>query len=247
MTLIAEFRNIISNTMRSTLGEISSELHSNLRLADRNIDRVRGIIRDFLDISQIDAGKMKLELTDFSLRSVVSEVIEALSPLAAGKDIELKSFMPDSELVIDADRDKIVRVLTNLVSNAIKTVPPNGHVGVRVKDVGSEIAVEVQDDGPSIEMVDVYGLKVETGKETISALLCLSQAYGKKFLLSPSLRLTDHLQAGQGNKLVVGKFKNSAKAGYRKDASGRSGNAAKNKPMLTISQQLAQLQQIRDT
>jgi signal transduction histidine kinase len=155
MTLIAEFRNIISNTMRSTLGEISSELHSNLRLADRNIDRVRGIIRDFLDISQIDAGKMKLELTDFSLRSVVSEVIEALSPLAAGKDIELKSFMPDSELVIDADRDKIVRVLTNLVSNAIKTVPPNGHVGVRVKDVGSEIAVEVQDDGPSIESSEI--------------------------------------------------------------------------------------------
>ncbi len=155
MTLIAEFKNIISNTMRGTLGEISSELHSNLRLADRNIDRVRGIIRDFLDISQIDAGKMKLELTEFSLRSVVSEVIEALSPLAAEKDIELKSFMPDSELVIDADRDKIVRVLTNLVSNAIKTVPPNGHVGVRVKDVGSEIAVEVQDDGSSIESSEI--------------------------------------------------------------------------------------------
>lgn len=58
--------------------------------------------------------------------------------------------MPDSEPVIDADRDKIVQVLTNLVSNAIETVPPNGHVGVRVKDIGNEIAVEVQDDGPTI-------------------------------------------------------------------------------------------------
>ena len=58
--------------------------------------------------------------------------------------------MPDSEPVLDADRDKIVQVLTNLVSNAIKTVPPNGHVGVQVKDVGNEITVEVQDDGPTI-------------------------------------------------------------------------------------------------
>ncbi len=155
MTLIAEFKNIISDAMRGTLGEIGWELHNNLKLAVRNIDKVRGIISDFLAISQIDAGKMKLELTELSLGSVVSEVIEALSPLAAEKDIELESFMPDSELVIEADRDKIVRVLTNLVSNAIKTVPPNGHIGVRVKDIGSEIAVEVQDDGPSIESNEI--------------------------------------------------------------------------------------------
>ena len=154
-TLTSEFKNIISGAMRGTLGEAGSELHNNLKLADRNIDRVRGIISDFLDISQIDAGKMKLELTELGLHSVVSEVVEALSPLAAERDIELKSFMPDSELVIEADRDKIVRVLTNLVSNAIKTVPPNGHVGIRVKDVGNAIAVEVQDDGPSIESSEI--------------------------------------------------------------------------------------------
>ena len=154
-TLTAEFKNIISGAMRGTLGEVGSELHNNLKLADRNIDRLRGIITDFLDISRIDAGKMKLELTELSFHSVVSEVIEALSPLATEKDIELKSFMPDSELVIDADRGKIVQVLTNLVSNAIKTVPTNGHVGVRVKDVDNAIAVEVQDDGPSIESSEI--------------------------------------------------------------------------------------------
>ena len=155
MTLIAEFKNIISDAMRGTLGEISWELHNNLKLAVRNIDKVRGIISDFLDISQIDAGKMKLKLTKFGLRSAVSEAVQALSPLAAEKNIDLESFVPDSEPVIDADRDKIVQVLTNLVSNAIETVPPNGHVGVRVKDIGSEIAVEVQDDGPSIESSEI--------------------------------------------------------------------------------------------
>jgi len=93
---------------------------------------------------------MKLKLAKFVLRPAVSEVVQALSPLAAEKNIDLESFVPDSELVIDADRGKIVQVLTNLVSNAIKSVPPNGHVGVRVKDVGNEITVEVQDNGPTI-------------------------------------------------------------------------------------------------
>jgi len=142
------------NQLRSELTIMVLETLRRL-LADKHIDKVRGIISDFLDISKIDADKMKLKLTKFGLRSAVSEVVQALSPLAAEKNIDLESFVPDSEPVIDADRDKIVRVLTNLVSNAIKTVPPNGHVDVQVKDVGNEIAVEVQDDGPTIESSEI--------------------------------------------------------------------------------------------
>ncbi|MBA7679904.1 Adaptive-response sensory-kinase SasA [subsurface metagenome] len=192
MTLIAEFKNIISDAMRGTLGEISPELHNNLKLADKNIDRVRGIISDFLDISQIDAGKMKLELTELGFRSVVSEVVEALSPLAAEKDIELESFMPDSELVIEADRDKIVHVLTNLVSNAIKTVPPNGHIGVRVKDIGSEIAVEVQDDSPSIESSEID--KIFNRLDQIRGQL----RYGKEENLAMGLLIAKELLEAHG-------------------------------------------------
>jgi len=137
------------NQLRSELTIMVLETLRRL-LADKHIDRVRGIISDFLDISKIDADKMKLKLTELSLGSVVSEVIEALSPLAAEKDIELESLVPDSEHVVDADYDRVVQVLTNLINNAIKRIPSNGYISVQVKDVGSEIAVEVQDDGPSI-------------------------------------------------------------------------------------------------
>jgi PAS domain S-box-containing protein len=137
------------NQLRNELAIMVSETLRRL-LADKHIDRVRGIISDFLDISKIDADKIKLKLTELSLGSVVSEVIEALSPLAAEKDIELESLVPVSEHVVDADYDRVVQVLTNLINNAIKRIPSNGYISVQVKDVGSEIAVEVQDDGPSI-------------------------------------------------------------------------------------------------
>jgi signal transduction histidine kinase len=148
---MAKFENIISSAMTSAPEEISPRLKENLESAQKNIDSTKGIISDFLEVSNIDANKIKLETAEFGLRSVVSEVVETLLPLAAEKDIELENSLPDSELVVNADRDKIAQVLTNLISNSINSVPANGHISVRAEDLGNEITVEVQDDGPIIE------------------------------------------------------------------------------------------------
>jgi signal transduction histidine kinase len=137
--------------MTSAPDEISPRLRENLESALKNIDSTKGIISDFLEVSNIDTNRIKLETTRFSFNSVVSEVVEILLPLAAEKDIELESSLPDSELVINADRDKIAQVLTNLISNSINSLPANGHISVRVEDLGKEITIEVQDDGSAIE------------------------------------------------------------------------------------------------
>ncbi len=68
------------------------------------------------------------------MQSAASEILKAISPIAAQRDIKLESFMPDSELTVDVDWDRIVRVLTNLVSNATKTVTANGHIHMGAKD-----------------------------------------------------------------------------------------------------------------
>ena len=152
------------NKLKSELAVMVAEALQRL-LADENIrdvqmqnkdiwepiDRARKVISDFLDISQIDAAALELERTELDLRSIVSEVVQALSPRAEEKDIELKSFMSDCELVINGDRDRIVQALTNLISNSINSTPANGHVEVRLNDIDSEIIIEVQDDGPTIE------------------------------------------------------------------------------------------------
>jgi hypothetical protein len=124
-------------------------------LAGGHIDKAGKIINDFLDISLLDEGKIKLEPTEFNFHLIVSEVIQALSPLAAEKNIDLDTFESDSEIIVDADYGRMVQVLTNLVYNAIESTPPNGYVGVRVKDIGYQIAVEVQDSGPAIETKDM--------------------------------------------------------------------------------------------
>ena len=180
-TLMTEVENVISGTAS---GKTDASPNENLESAQKNIDNAKGIIDDFLEVSDIDANKINLETTELDLRSVVAEVIETLSTLAADKDIELESSLPDSELVVNADRDKITQVLTNLISNSINSVPANGHINVRAEDLDNEITIEVQDDGPTIETdqmnrifnrFDQIKTQLRAGREELSLALPIAK------------------------------------------------------------------------
>jgi PAS domain S-box-containing protein len=183
-TLMAQAEDIVSNALTDSPGKISSQLKENLELAQKNIDSVEGVISDFLDASNIDVNKVELETTELDFRSVVSEVIETLLPLASGRNIELESSVPDCELVINADRDRISQVLTNLISNSINSIPANGHISVRVEDLSHEITVEVRDDGPPVENGGINRLfnrfdqirkQLRTGREELSLALPIAK------------------------------------------------------------------------
>ncbi len=143
------------NQLKSELAIMIVETLKTL-LTNKNISKAKRIIGDYLDISKIETGKMKLKLGKFNLLAIVSEVVEALSPLAAEKNIKLKSFMPDSKIVVDADRNRIMQVLNNLVNNAIGLISTGGHINVLVREIDNQIRIEVQDDGPSINSSDIH-------------------------------------------------------------------------------------------
>ena len=183
-TLMAEVENTISSAATAAPEETIAGLKENLESAQKNIDNAKGIISDFLEISNINTNKIKLETTELDLRSVVTEVVETLSTLAAEKNIKLESSMPDSELFVDADRDKITQAMTSLISNSINSVPANGHINVRMEDRGNEITVEVQDDGPTIETgrmnrifnrFDQIKTQLRAGREDLSLALPIAR------------------------------------------------------------------------
>ena len=142
------------NQQRSELSIIISETVMRF-LSEGNIDKVKGLISDFLDISQVDEGRIKLKLKKFGFGSAVSEVIQALSPLAAEKDISLEGFSSESDLFVNADYERIVQVLTNLIHHSIQMTGSNGYISVQVEDIGYQIAVHVQNDGPTFERSDI--------------------------------------------------------------------------------------------
>ena len=96
------------------------------------------IINDILDFAKIEAGRLELALTDFSLRSVVEDTLELLAPRAHEKGLEL-SFREEVGLpaVVHADPLRLRQVLTNLVANAIKFTE-SGEVVVDLRQVEPE-------------------------------------------------------------------------------------------------------------
>ncbi|MHC4389436.1 MAG: sensor histidine kinase, partial [Planctomycetota bacterium] len=154
-TPLSIFKNIVSNALAGVMGRINPKLRESLEMANATIDRLARIISNFLDISKIEAGRMKLHLAQFGLCSAIVDTVKALSVLSDEKGVDLKAYMPDCELIINADRDRIEQTLINLICNAIKFTPEGGHISVRTKNLGTAVAIEVVDDGPGIESGDI--------------------------------------------------------------------------------------------
>jgi signal transduction histidine kinase len=155
-TPLTIFKNIISNALAGVTGKIPPKLRRNLEIADGTVGRLASIISDFLDISKIEVGKMKLACRPMSIQTIVTDVVDTLRFMTESREIDLQINLPEDEILINADYEKMVQVLTNLIDNAVKYVPEDeGHIKVTVKDINGEVRVNVEDNGVGIEGEDI--------------------------------------------------------------------------------------------
>lgn len=155
-TPLTIFSNIVSNLLAGVSGPVNSQQRKDLETANKEIARLGRIIGDFLDITRIDAGKMDLKLKPVAIQSLVEDAVNLFRPLAQNKNVEITALLPDKELVINCDGDMISRTINNLIDNAVKFSPGSeGKVIVRVKDLGDEVGVDVEDNGMGIISDDI--------------------------------------------------------------------------------------------
>jgi len=120
-----------------------------LQTIQRNSERLQFLIEDLLTISELESGRIKMNLQSVRLHSLVDRVLEDFKTQAASRRIELKNAVP--ELTVRADADRLQQVLSNLIGNAIKYGREGGHVSVSGQQLdGVAIELCVQDDGPGI-------------------------------------------------------------------------------------------------
>jgi signal transduction histidine kinase len=105
------------------------------------------MVSQMLDVSRLEAGKMELKSEPCDLVALARDVLAALRPLAESRSL---SVTPDSPVSATCDHELIRRVIGNLVGNAIKFTPTNGHIAVAVIAEGSQVRVTVTDDGSGI-------------------------------------------------------------------------------------------------
>jgi signal transduction histidine kinase len=141
----------------SICGPLSPEQREVMQKVIRNTHRLNHLVADMLDQSRFESGKLRLRISEFSPREVVSRVVSALRPPAEGKDLALRLYVADD--LTDAvlgDPDRVGQILYNLLNNAIKFThigaievrvlqPDNEYWTLQVEDTGIGIAEEARD------------------------------------------------------------------------------------------------------
>jgi signal transduction histidine kinase len=109
------------------------------------------LVEDLLDVSRIIAGKLQMELEPVELRPLLESVISNFSSTAAGREINFKADLASEPLGVWADPTRIMQVVSNLLSNAMKFTAEKGTVEVSLRREGGQAVIAVQDDGEGID------------------------------------------------------------------------------------------------
>jgi signal transduction histidine kinase len=155
-TPLTSIKGYLDCLLDGTAGEIAPAQKGFLETVRSNTERITRLIGDLLDLARIEAGRVDFHPARLSLPDIVEEVINLLRIPAAEKGIDLAGAVPEADLVVDADRDKLHQILLNLIHNAVKFTPAGGSVRVRAER-GSErtVVIVVDDTGEGIAPEDL--------------------------------------------------------------------------------------------
>jgi CheY-like chemotaxis protein len=122
----------------------------------RSAHTIGRLIRDLLDVSRLEAGKLAIEKSRQQVTTLLKDALEAERLQSEQKSLRLEiDVSAVDKLEIDCDRDRVQQVFANLIGNAIKFTEPRGKVAVRAKPHASEVRISVTDSGPGISSVDL--------------------------------------------------------------------------------------------
>lgn len=147
LTIVKGFTTIMLDEASRRLTKDQKE---QLTYINESIDSLSRIISNLLDISKIEAGKLRLQKRSTDIVSLVKKVLRSLRPYAKSKGIKLETSFDAKLSRVPADLDRLTQVLTNLVDNAIKFSHENGEVFIKAKKGKDVIEVSVADSGIGI-------------------------------------------------------------------------------------------------
>ncbi|MBN2566254.1 MAG: PAS domain-containing protein [Candidatus Eisenbacteria bacterium] len=113
-------------------------------------NRLSALVNDLLDLSKLEAGKISMDVQPVSIRLLVEKAVAVFDEQTAARHVALSADVPEGLPPVRADANKLVWVLTNLISNALRYVPDGGHIDVKAERAGQWVHTSVTDDGPGI-------------------------------------------------------------------------------------------------
>ena len=149
LTGMAMSLNLLVETTESKLSESESEL---LESAVEDVDRLRGLVNDLLDLSKIESGKLNLDFVDVKVNFLLDKAVSALEIQAEQNQVTLVRQFLSEDININADANKIIWVLTNLIANALRYSDSGGEIKIGATSKNSWVEIYVADRGAGIPL-----------------------------------------------------------------------------------------------
>jgi signal transduction histidine kinase len=126
-----------------------------LGIITRETERLTRLINQVLDMAKIASGRAEWQMTRVDVREVVADTLARMSQVFKEKGVRLETHLPERTPPVLADVDRLIQVLLNLLSNALKFSPESqGRVEVTLRVLDGELRVDVRDNGPGVRRED---------------------------------------------------------------------------------------------
>jgi len=162
---VSEFYSTVSHELRTPLtsmkgvfslleggrvGELTERAKHLVTMGLSETERLIRLINDILDIKKIEAGKFELNLENIEPKQLVEQTVTAVISFAAQYKVQLTTKIDGNDLII-ADKDRLIQVLTNLISNAVKFSDSGQEVVISTSGKDKAIRFSIADSGPGID------------------------------------------------------------------------------------------------
>jgi two-component system phosphate regulon sensor histidine kinase PhoR len=121
-----------------------------LKIINKEASKLESLVDDFLEFSRLETGRLKLNFRAMSLDKELLELYSVYEPRASQKDLSLELVLEETLPIIEGDVNRLRRVFTNLLDNALKFSKSRGKIRVTACDAPEEVQVEVSDEGIGI-------------------------------------------------------------------------------------------------
>jgi PAS domain S-box-containing protein len=126
------------------------ELEYPLKIIERQVDSIRRLVDDLLDLSRIGAGKVELKKVSTPIHEILHRATESAAPLIRERRHKLEMLLPRAPILVEGDPHRLEQVFVNLINNSAKYTPEGGRIWVKGTTEGDEAVVHIEDDGIGI-------------------------------------------------------------------------------------------------
>ncbi|MBL8681351.1 MAG: hybrid sensor histidine kinase/response regulator [Myxococcales bacterium] len=153
LTPIVGYMNLLSN---EELGPVTAAQRKALSAMSDALVRLRGTIDALLDVTQLEAGRMRFAFAPYDIASVLRRVLDSYRSVFEQKGIRLYAMIPSAPAAANGDPERVRRAIAHVVDNALKFTPAGGAIAIELRVSASACEVLINDSGPGVR-ADVLG------------------------------------------------------------------------------------------